>query len=120
MKVGRRLGQEQEKVKTGAAGPGKITREHIERWNKMTAVRFQTGGETSEKSGLPSEQGKGEERGGREAGSEWGNSVGWKVVLGCCFLFFSLGVLLVLLSVVGVIKLNASPELSKYFRRIKG
>ena len=96
----------------GATGPGKITREQIERWNKMTAVRFQTRGETSEKSGLPSDLGKGEERGGREAGSEWGNSVGGRWFWGAAFCSrFSLGVLLVLLSVVGVIKLNASQEL---------
>ena len=53
-KIGWRLGQKQKNEKTeGATGLGKITREQIERWNEMTARRFQTG-ETSEEFCFPS------------------------------------------------------------------
>ena len=34
----------QKKEMTGATGPGRITRQQIERWNQMTALRFQTRG----------------------------------------------------------------------------
>ena len=40
----------------GATGLGRITREEIDRWNQMTALKFQ--GETSEAPGLPSGPGK--------------------------------------------------------------
>ena len=44
-KVGRRMGHKQTKEKTeGATGLGRITREQLEKWNQMTAVRLQTGG----------------------------------------------------------------------------
>ena len=35
-------------------GLGRRTREEIAKWNQMTALRFQTGGETSDIPGLPS------------------------------------------------------------------
>ena len=35
-------------------GLGRRTREEIARWNQMTALRFQTGGETSDIPSLPS------------------------------------------------------------------
>ena len=35
-------------------GLGRKTREEIEQWNQMTALRFQTGEETSDIPGLPS------------------------------------------------------------------
>ena len=35
-------------------GLGRRTREEIVKWNQMTALRFQTGGETSDIPGLPS------------------------------------------------------------------
>ena len=45
----------QKKDKTDrATGLGIITREEIVKWNQMTALRFQTGGETSDIPGLPS------------------------------------------------------------------
>ena len=40
----------------GATEPGRITIEQTERWNQLTALRFQTGVETSEEPGLPSGQ----------------------------------------------------------------
>ena len=44
----RRLCQNQKKEKTeGATKIGKITRKQMERWDQMTAVRFQDYGETS-------------------------------------------------------------------------
>ena len=40
------MGQKQKKDKTGGeTGPGRITREQIKKWNHITALRFQTGGE---------------------------------------------------------------------------
>ena len=48
-------GPKAKKEKTeGATGLGRKTREQIERWNQMTALRFQTGEKTSETPGLPS------------------------------------------------------------------
>ena len=35
-------------------GQGRKTREEIVNWNQMTALKFQTGGETSDIPGLPS------------------------------------------------------------------
>ena len=38
------MGHKQKKEKAeGAAGPGRITRQLIEKWNQVTALRFQTG-----------------------------------------------------------------------------
>ena len=45
----------QKKDKTEkVTGLGRRTREEIAKWNQMTALRFQTGGETSDIPGLPS------------------------------------------------------------------
>ena len=45
----------QKKEKTErVTGLGRRTREEIAKWNQMTALRFQTGGETSDIPGLPS------------------------------------------------------------------
>ena len=52
----RRKGQQAEKDETErVTGLGRRTREEIAKWNQMTALRFQTGGETSDIPGLPSE-----------------------------------------------------------------
>ena len=51
----RRKGQQAENDKTEwVTGLGRRTREEIAKWNQMTALRFQTGGETSDIPGLPS------------------------------------------------------------------
>ena len=51
----RRKGQQAENDKTErVTGLGRRTREEIVKWNQMTALRFQTGGETSDIPGLPS------------------------------------------------------------------
>ena len=51
----RRKGQRAENDKTERViGLGRRTSEEIAKWNQMTALRFQTGGETSEIPGLPS------------------------------------------------------------------
>ena len=42
-------------------GLGRRTREEIAKWNQMAALRFQTGGETSDIPGLPSGEKKGKE-----------------------------------------------------------
>ena len=48
-------GQQAENDKTErVTGLGRSTRETIAKWNQMTALRFQTGGETSDIPGLPS------------------------------------------------------------------
>ena len=40
------MGQRQKKERTeGATGLGRITREQIEKWNQMTALRVQAGGD---------------------------------------------------------------------------
>ena len=49
------MGQQAEKGKTERViGLGRRTREEVVKWNQMTALRFQTGGETSDIPGLPS------------------------------------------------------------------
>ena len=49
------MDQQAEKDKTERVkGLGRRTREEIAKWNQMTALRFQTGGETSDIPGLPS------------------------------------------------------------------
>ena len=46
---------EKKKKKTKrVTGRGRRTREEIVKWNQMTALRFQAGGETSDIPGLPS------------------------------------------------------------------
>ena len=51
----RRKGQQAENDKTErVTGLGRRTREEIAKWNQMTALRFQTGGETSDIPSLPS------------------------------------------------------------------
>ena len=51
----RRKDQQAEKDKIErVTGLGRRTREEIAKWNQMTALRFQTGGETSDIPGLPS------------------------------------------------------------------
>ena len=46
---------EQQAEKTeGVTGLGRRTREERVKWNQMTALRFETGGETSDIPGLPS------------------------------------------------------------------
>ena len=54
------MGQKQKKVKTGATGLGRITREQTQKWNQMTALRFNTGkGDLSESdSPFPSKLGQ--------------------------------------------------------------
>ena len=45
----------QKTIKTERVGGlGRRTRQEIAKWNQMTALRFQTGGETSNIPGLPS------------------------------------------------------------------
>ena len=52
----RRKDQQAEKDKTErVAGLGRRTREEIAKWNQMTALRFQSRGETSDTPGLPGE-----------------------------------------------------------------
>ena len=54
-KKSRRKAQRAEKDKTEMlTGLGRRTRQEIAKWNQMTALRFQTGGETSNIPGLPS------------------------------------------------------------------
>ena len=49
------MDQRTEKYKTERVTRlGRRTREEIAKWNQMTALRFQTGGETSDIPGLPS------------------------------------------------------------------
>ena len=51
----RKKGQQAENDKTErVTGLGRRTREEIAKWNQMTALRFQTGGKTSDIPGLPS------------------------------------------------------------------
>ena len=51
----RRKGQQAEKDQTErVTGLGRRTRQEIAKWNQMTALRFQKGGETSDIPGLPS------------------------------------------------------------------
>ena len=51
----RRKDQQAEKDKTERVmGLGRRTKEAIVKWNQMTALRFQTGGKTSDIPGLPS------------------------------------------------------------------
>ena len=45
--------QENDKTER-VTGLGRRTREEIAKWNQMTALRFQTGGKTSDIPGLPS------------------------------------------------------------------
>ena len=47
------MDQQAEKDKTERVTGGRRTREEIAKWNQMTALRFQTGGETSDIPGLP-------------------------------------------------------------------
>ena len=55
MKKFRRKGQQAENDKTErVTGLGRRTREEIVKWNQMTALRLQTGGEISDIPGLPS------------------------------------------------------------------
>ena len=50
----RRKGQKAEKDKTEkVTGLSRRTRQEIAKWNQMTALRFPTGGETSDIPGLP-------------------------------------------------------------------
>ena len=50
----RRKGQQAENDKTERiTGLGRRTREETAKWNQMTALRFHTGGETSDIPGLP-------------------------------------------------------------------
>ena len=44
-------GHKKEKTE-GATRPGRITREKMEKWNQMTALRFQTGGGGASLQGL--------------------------------------------------------------------
>ena len=55
MKKLRRKVQQAKNDKTErVTGLGRRTREEIAKWNQMTALRFQTEGETSDIPGLPS------------------------------------------------------------------
>ena len=54
MKKFRRKEQQAEKDKIErVTGLGRRTREEIAKWNQMTALRFQTGGETSDIPDIP-------------------------------------------------------------------
>ena len=46
--------KKEEKKTERVAGGGRETRQEIVKWNQMTALRFQTEGETSDIPGLPS------------------------------------------------------------------
>ena len=49
------MGQKQKQEKTkGATGLGRVTRQQIQIWNQMTALRFQRGGNAPESLDLPS------------------------------------------------------------------
>ena len=57
------MDQQAEKGKTEReTGLGRRTREGIAKWNQMTALRFQSRGETSDIPGLPSGEIKGRSR----------------------------------------------------------